>query len=344
MTLMHRLLTGIALVCVTACSTAAQPASQSPSPVVARVGDAAITLAEVDERALAQPASNFASMRLADALYESRRAIVEDMINMRLVQNEAKAQNIEVAPLLDREISAKVIAPTELDIAAWFKANQQRLQAGSTIDQVREPIRSLLTQERTQVIRQQYFAGLRAKASVSVTLDQPRAKIDAAGRPTRGPSSAPIEIIEFSDFQCPFCQSAFPTVTQVLKTYGDKVRLTYRHYPLPNHPDARPAAEASACAAEQNKFWEFHDRLFTQGKLTGADLKQHAAAIGLDTAQFNSCVDSRKFQKDVEADLAAGNGVGVNGTPAFFINGRVVSGAQPFDVFKRVIDEELARK
>lgn len=344
MTPMHRLLTGIALVCVTACSTAAQPAGPSTPQVVARVGDVAITLAEVDERALAQPASNFASMRLADALYESRRAIIEDMINMRLVQNEAKAQNLEVAPLLDREISAKVIAPTELDVAAWYKANQQRLQAGATIDQVREPIRNLLTQERTQDIRQRYFASLRAKASVSIALDPPRAKIDAAGRPTRGPSSAPIEIVEFSDFQCPFCQGAFPTVTQVLNTYGDKVRFTYRHYPLPNHPEARPAAEASACAAEQNKFWEFHDRLFTQGKLTGADLKQHAAALGLDTTQFNNCVDSRKFQKDVEADLAAGNSVGVNGTPAFFINGRVVSGAQPFDVFKRVIDEELARK
>jgi protein-disulfide isomerase len=343
MTPIHRLLLGIALVCATACSTAAQPATPS-SQVVARVGDASITLAEVDERALAQPASNFASMRLADALYEARRAIVEDMINQRLVQSEARAQNMEVTPLLNREIAAKVVAPTELDIAAWFKANQQRLQPGSTIEQVKEPIRNLLMQERTQVIREQYFSGLRAKASVSIALDPPRAKIDTAGRPTRGPGSAPIEIVEFSDFQCPFCQTAFPTVTQVLKTYGDKVRLTYRHYPLPNHPEARPAAEASECAAEQGKFWEYHDRLFTEGKLTAPELKQHAAAVGLDTAQFNGCVDSRKFQKEVETDLAAGVSVGVNGTPAFFINGRSVSGAQPFEVFKRVIDEELARK
>jgi protein-disulfide isomerase len=119
----------------------------------------------------------------------------------------------------------------------------------------------------------------------------------------------------------------------------------YRHYPLPNHPHAKPAAEASACANEQGKFWEFHDRLFeNQTRLTDADLKQHASAVGLDAAQFNACFDSHKFAQEVEDDMEAGEAAGVNGTPAFFINGRALSGAQPFEAFKRVIDEELARK
>ena len=131
----------------------------------------------------------------------------------------------------------------------------------------------------------------------------------------------------------------------MLETYGDRIRFVYRHYPLPNHPNAKPAAEASACAAEQDKFWPYHDRLFSAaGKLSAADLKRHAVDLGLDAATFNACVDSHKFAKDVEADLAAGNDVGVNGTPAFFINGRTLSGAQPFSVFKRVIDEELAKR
>jgi protein-disulfide isomerase len=132
---------------------------------------------------------------------------------------------------------------------------------------------------------------------------------------------------------------------QVLKTYGDQVRLIYRHYPLQNHPAARPAAEASACAAEQGKFWEYHDRLFANpSKLSDADLKQHASDLGLDAPKFNACVDSRKFKADVEADHAAGDEAGVSGTPAFFVNGRPISGAQPFDAFKRIIDEELARR
>jgi protein-disulfide isomerase len=176
-------------------------------------------------------------------------------------------------------------------------------------------------------------------------LDAPRQTVAAAGSPARGPSNAPIELIEFSDFQCPFCLRADPTIRQVLSTYGDRIRFVYRHYPLPNHPNARPAAEAAACADAQGKFWAYHDRLFAnQSKLEPADLKQAAAEVGLDPAKFTACVDTHQTKDKVDADMRAGEEVGVNGTPAFFVNGRLLSGAQPFDVFKRVIDEELQLK
>lgn len=353
MTMQQRLvapaLAGLVLVGITACSTSAQPARRatrtlSPTDVVATYGDATITLAEVDERALSQPTSNFGSMRLVDALYEARRTAIDDIINIRLVEREAKTQGVEVAPLLEREIASKVVPPTDLDIAAWYKANPQRVN-GAAIEQVRDPIRNLLTQERGQEARRTYLDSLRAKLAISVSLDPPRVQVDAAGRPTRGPKDAPIEIIEFSDFQCPFCLSAFPTVQRVLKTYSDKVRFTYRHYPLQNHPNARPAAEASACAAEQDKFWEYHDRLFTdQSKLSSSDLRQHAAAVGLNPTTFNDCLEGKKFARQIDEDVDAANKVGVNGTPAFFINGRILSGAQPFEAFQRVIDDELAAK
>ena len=114
---------------------------------------------------------------------------------------------------------------------------------------------------------------------------------------------------------------------------------------MPSHPSARPAAEAAACAGEQGQFWPYHDLLFANpSKLSDADLKQHASALGLNTGQFNSCVDTHKPKELVEADMKAGEEAGVNGTPAFFINGRMLSGAQPFDAFKRIIDEELSRK
>jgi protein-disulfide isomerase len=129
----------------------------------------------------------------------------------------------------------------------------------------------------------------------------------------------------------------------VFAAYGDRIHLIYREYPLPNHQNAKPAAEAGQCANEQGKFWPYHDRLFAnQQRLTAADLKQHAVDVGLDAARFNACVDSHKYAAVVEADIKMGNDAGVNGTPAFFINGRMISGAQPFDVFKKIIDDELS--
>jgi protein-disulfide isomerase len=323
------------LICVTACSsTSAQPAKQlSPTEVVAKVGATSITLAEVDDKALQQPTSAFGSMKLSLALYEARRATIEDLIANALVDQEAKARGIDRSALIEQEIANKVSNVTDAEIAQWYQANQNRVQ-GRSLDEVRQPIRAYLTQERMQLARQEFIDALKMKTPVRVMLDAPRQNVEAAKGAAKGPASAPIEIIEFSDFQCPFCQRANPTVDQVLKTYGDRVRFVYRHFPLGNHPNARPAAEASQCAAEQGKFWEYHDRLFANpSKLGDPDLKQHAAALGLDTGKFNACVDSHKYKPQVDADVNAGEEAGVNGTPAFFVNGRMLSGAQPFESF-----------
>jgi protein-disulfide isomerase len=311
----------------------------APNEVVATVGTTSITLAEVDDKALDQAAPS--GVKLSQALYDARRAVLDDLIASRLIDDAAKAQGMERSALVEKEITSKIPAVTEAEIAAWYQANQARVQ-GATLDQVRQPIKNFLTQQRMEEVRERYLDTLKAKTRVRITLEPPRQKVAAAGSPAKGAAGAPIEMIEFSDFQCPFCLRANPTVEQVLRTYGDRIHFVYRHYPLPGHPNARPAAEASACAAEQDKFWPYHDRLFaTPGKLSDADLKQSAAELGLNTAQFNSCVDTHKFRAHVDADMKAGEEAGVNGTPAFFINGRSVSGAQPFDVFKKVIDEEL---
>ena len=336
---------GIGVCVLAACSTEAQSSRQpAPSDVVATVGRTTITMADVDERALKQAAGNFGALTLAQALYEARRGAIDELVGDLLVDMEAKATGLDRVALLKREIESKVVSPTELDVAAWYKANPQRVQ-GAPLDQVAAPIRAVLLQERTRTAQEHYLDGLKAKTTVAITLDPPRLKVAEAGRPARGPSGAPVEIIEFSDFQCPFCLQAHPTVAKVLSAYGDKVRFVYRHFPLPNHPNARQAAEAAACAADQGRFWPYHDRLFdNQSKLTDADLKQHASAIELDAAKFNVCVDTHQFAKTVDEDVEAGEEAGVSGTPAFFINGRVLGGAQPFEAFKRVIDEELSRK
>jgi protein-disulfide isomerase len=168
--------------------------------------------------------------------------------------------------------------------------------------------------------------------------------VEVGKAPVRGNPKAPVTVVEFSDFQCPYCVRARPTVNRVRETYGVKVRWVFRHFPLDFHAQAQKAGEAAACAGEQGKFWEMHDLLWANtAKLQVADLKGHAATLGLDAPRFGQCLDSGRYSGLVAADLQAGQGYGVSGTPAFFVNGRPLVGAQPFDAFAQVIDDELQR-
>lgn len=175
-----------------------------------------------------------------------------------------------------------------------------------------------------------------------------RVQVSADDDPAIGAKNAQVTIIEFSDFECPFCGRALPTVKQVLKDYEGKVRVVYRDFPLSFHPNAQKAAEAAECADDQGKFWEYHDKLFAnQQALTVDNLKQYAKDLGLDAAKFNSCLDSGKYASEVQKDMAAGSAAGVSGTPTFFIgndeNGyQMIVGAQPYAVIKAAIDAELA--
>ncbi len=154
-----------------------------------------------------------------------------------------------------------------------------------------------------------------------------------------------IAIVEFSDFQCPFCGRAVPTLKDVLTEYDGKVSLVYRHYPLPSHSFAQKAAEASECASDlggNEKFWQYHDKLFAnQNSLGVSELKRYASEIGIDSKQFNACLDSGAMASRVSFDAEEGRKLGVSGTPAFFINGKSLKGAQPLSAFKKIIDEEL---
>ncbi|WP_443096568.1 DsbA family protein [Pyxidicoccus fallax] len=162
--------------------------------------------------------------------------------------------------------------------------------------------------------------------------------------PSFGPTNAKVTIVEFSDFECPFCSRVTPTLTKIKEQYGKDVRVVFRHQPLPFHANAKPAAEASMAAHEQGKFWEMHDKLFSNQKaLDRASLEKYAQELGLNVGKFKAALDSGKYKAKVEADMAAGAAVGANGTPTFFINGREFVGAQPFESFKKVIDEEIAK-
>ena len=188
---------------------------------------------------------------------------------------------------------------------------------------------------------------LRAEHKVVIHLQLPaagRIQVSTDGAPVRGSPEAAVTIVEFSNFECPFCKQAQLTIMQLLERYNGKVKLVYRDFPLDSiHPQARRAAEAARCAHDQGNFWDFHDLLFSEAKMAPEDLRQYASKMGLDTVKFDSCVSNGTHKFTVQRDLDEGTRLGITGTPAFFINGRMISGAQSFEAFARIIDDELAR-
>jgi protein-disulfide isomerase len=190
-------------------------------------------------------------------------------------------------------------------------------------------------------------AGAQAPAKTADAFLEPqRTDIATAGHPARGPATAPVTIVEFSDFECPFCSRLSPTLKAVEKNYPLQVRIVYRQFPLRRiHPLAEKAAEASLCAGEQGRFWEMHDSLFgDQEHLTVDALKARAVTLNLDTARFNACLDSGKEVAAIDKDIAEGMKAGVTGTPTMFINGRMMVGARPYSDIQAVIEDELQRR
>jgi protein-disulfide isomerase len=186
-----------------------------------------------------------------------------------------------------------------------------------------------------------------AAAAIQPTVaPQPIIEATVDDDPAQGPEDAPVTIIEFSDFQCPYCaRFQEETLPQILSNYGDQVRFVYRDFPLTSlHANALNAAEASECADDQGKYWEYHDLLFqNQAALDVESLKSYAASLGLDTAAFDDCLASGKYAQEVAKDLQDGTNAGVQGTPSFFINGTPIQGAQPFAAFQAAIEAALSK-
>ena len=275
-----------------------------------------------------------------------KRQKLEAMIGERLLEQEAAKRGVSVRAVLDAEVTTKVGLVTEQEIEAFYQANKARLQGDETC--LREQIRAQLQSQKLAAQRQAFLQSIRSQGNVVVHLKALpvfRAQVSADGGPSKGGATAPVTIIEFSDFHCPFCKRVLPTLTQIEAQYGDKVKLVFRDFPIDQlHSGARKAHEAARCANEQGKFWVYHDLLFANPpKANPEQLKAYAQEVELDVAAFEQCISSGKYQTAVQKDIEEGSRAGVTGTPAFFINGRLVSGAQPPESFVRVIEEELAR-
>jgi protein-disulfide isomerase len=263
---------------------------------------------------------------------------LDQAVQDRLLEAEAAAHKTTKDQLLAQ---IKPAAVTDADVDAFYEQNKAQIPRPK--DQVATQIKTYLEQQGQQKARSEYFKTLEAKYKVDYKLEPIRVDVAATG-PAKGPENAPVTIVEFSDFQCPFCSRLTPTLKAVEEKYGNKVRLVFRQYPLPFHQNAEKAAEASLCALDQGKFWELHDAMFgNQGELGVDQLKAKAASLGLNADKFNKCLDSGEKAAAIQADIKAGSAAGVSGTPAMFINGRFINGAVPLDNITTVIDDELRR-
>lgn len=186
--------------------------------------------------------------------------------------------------------------------------------------------------------------GLPPAAGDTTTASAAPVEVDTAGRPARGPADAKVTVVEFVDFECPFCgRFARDTLPRLDREFGSRIRYVSRHFPLPSHPHAQHAAVAAECAHEQGRYWEFHRRLFAdQSKLDPRSLRRHAEELGLDTTRFAACRRSDSTQRRVDRDAADGRDYGVTGTPTFFVDGRILRGAQPYEQIKAELERALS--
>lgn len=346
-----RLFATCALLLALACSA---PAQQAPPPqpsaiagesdVAAQIGDRVITVGELDDRW--QQTDPGTRSQAIQQIYDGRKQALDAIVAEMLIAEASAAQNIEPEAFTSAGVARLTEPITDGQVLAFFQANQAQMQ-GRGLDAMGPLIREYLDEQGRVAAFALLVAELRAEGpAFRLVLDTPRQQVDISpDDPTQGSPDAPVTLVEYSDFQCPFCAQVVPTLKRVQQTYGDKVRIVWKNFPLTAiHPQAFGAAQAGRCAQEQGMFWELHDVLFAnQQALQPEALKTHAVAAGLDAAAFDTCLDSGQHADAVQEQMDIAMALGVVSTPAVFVNGRLVSGAQPYDAFAKIIDEELER-
>ncbi len=307
-------------------------AATDMSKPVAVIGDRTITLQEL-------------ALKIFDQQeFENRKQVLDTMVNDALLDKEAAAKKLPKDKLIETEVTSKIADPAAAEIDAWYEANKTRVN-GQTKEQLAPQVTAMLKGQKAGEAQRTYLAGLRQKYGAKIVMEPPRIDVALDDDAAKGPDKAPVTIVEFSDYQCPYCSRAEATVQDVVKKYGDKIRLVYRDYPLSFHQNAQVAAEASECAKDQGKFWEMHGAMFAnQAKLAAADLIETAGGLGLDKDKFKACLDSGKKKAEVQKDFQDGQKYGVSGTPTFFVNGIKLVGARDVASFSEIIDQELLRK
>jgi protein-disulfide isomerase len=346
-------LTTLSLAIVAAFAACTEGQAKPPKPnivtkeapkagVVAKVGGEEIT----EEQLIGDDKLDFFDLKKRE--YDLKMERLNKLLVDRLIGAEAKKENMSTEDYISKKITKGDIKISDKEYKNFVA--EKKIPDSQITPQIKERITAYLQNQKKQDAVQTHIAKLTKSSPVEVYFSKPKmdVQVEVGNAPVWGKDKAPVTIVEFSDFQCPFCQRGAETLTEIKKKYGQsKIRVAFRHFPLPMHREARPASEAAECVKEQgaDKFWKFHDIAFkNQDKLGEEDLAKHAKEAGADSKKFEECFKAHKYADVVQKDMEYGEKIGVKSTPTFFINGQLVAGALPADSFSEIIDEELESK
>lgn len=307
--------------------------------VAAKVGDQNITNEELNADV------QFEIYDLEKKIFDIRKNALKRALEKKLIGAEAEKAKMSLEDYIQKNVIKSEPKVSEAEVKAFAK--ERGVPDANLNDQIKSRIQQILGEQKKEQIIEAYLAKLTKSNPVEVYFKKPKLNItvNAEGSPFTGAEDAKVTMYEFSDFECPFCSRGAKVVSEVKKKYGNKVKIIFKHLPLPMHPNAKPASEVSMCIWEQDKakFWKYHDLVFDKQKdgLTMEKLMAHAKSVGAKEDKLKECLDSKKYVEFIESDLKIADQIGIRSTPTFIINGQAVSGAQGIDVFSEIIDEEL---
>lgn len=279
-------------------------------------------------------------------VYEIKYAKLQAMLLEKFMNADPEKKNLSNDEFLDKHI-AKGMKVTDAEVEKFIKDRQ--IPKDQVNPEIKARIVEYLSVEGKKLAVDKWIAEKTKKTPVEIYIQKPSLpmfEVNVGDAPFKGGADAKVTIVEYSDFQCPFCSKGAQVLAALEKKYGNKIKIAFKHYPLPFHAQARIAAEAAMCAHEQDAkaFWKMHDAMFAdQSKLDKDNLIATAKKAGVKEAEFKSCLESGKFKAKIDADVAEGGALGIKSTPTFFVNGKLISGAQPIEVFSEVIDADLAK-
>lgn len=315
---------------------AAPVLGQAPETVLARVNDKEITQKQVDDSIAAQ------IYPLQQQLYAIRKATLENLVTRRILESEATSRGVSVEELR-KQLTQGEIKVTDAQVEEAYKHNASFF-ASMSPDEARERLRLDLENQGRMKNYRAGLEALRKKWAVSIDFSPPMfvSELDDGVSPVKGSTNPRVTIVEFSDFECPFCNQVQTTLKRIIESYGKDVRLVFKHLPLDGHRNALPAARAAYCATEQDRFWQFHDALFSAQDLSPPRLQQIAAELGLAPAKFQTCINSEQSRAAILKDLEAAKLYRIDSTPSFIVNGKLIKGAVSFADFQKIVEQELS--
>jgi predicted DsbA family dithiol-disulfide isomerase len=307
--------------------------SKDDDPVLVEVNGVKLTLSDLE------PKSSTALFQARTTYYETERKVIEDAVDQYLLDQQARKEGVTVPQLYEKHVNTTIAPdPSEEALQVYFEG----LDTTEPYVAVRGKIVDALRQRRIAKAKLAYLKSLRNQGPIVILLEPPRAPISMKDVPVRGEPGARVSVVEFADYECPYCQQIQPVLASIETEFKGKITLAYKDFPLPMHPSAPKAAEAAHCAGAQGKYWEYHDTLYAKKQLDVASLKTYAGDLKLDTAAFATCLDKGQMAGQVSEQASEAQSLALQGTPTFLVNGRMVNGALSYEKLRAVILEELS--